>query len=359
MVSTRTIFLAVRGIDQTGRAFSIIDRRIERLIQRQMQLQGISRKAATTEMVKDQNRLLFAMRALDRMAYRMIFAGAAFLTFAAMMGWGIMSIIEKSSMGELVIEDFRRAFDKLITSISEKILEDWGPAIKGFIDWLDSLAENEMFKTIFSGLAIPVTIVLGLMAVTLLVTGIIGKFLALLVGVLETAGFVETGALKAHGVAGFQMAIPILVTFMIGVGLVIAKEAISENIIDPLIDDVIENVGPEYKLSEEDKENLRWIMKPPDIFGGGGGLFGGLLPRQLGTTRIPRTGPILAHEGEWIFNPQLPITPPPQMLGRGAGGPIEINVTQYIDSIGVEADEDRLAQKTAEYIGDEIGRVMG
>lgn len=350
----RDIFLAIRGVDQTGRAFSTVDRRIENLIQKQMKLQGVTRKVAK-QMVADQIAIINKLDALGAASYRLLFAGAAFTMFAGAIAYGIGKIVGASSMGQLYVEDFNRALERLMIALSEAIIEQWGPAIQGFITWLDDLSKNETFKQIVSGVAIPITLVLGLMGVSLLVTGILGKFLAMIVSTLVTAGFISAGTAATITAGVISLAIPAVVVISAVLWWEFAVAEESKEVFNAWIKErdrlILEEGYMPWEADIESMMNLPEVTNPDRK--------GPPKYRQLGTTRIARTGPIIAHEGEWIFNPQLPISTPPQMLGKGAGGPISISITQIIDSIGVEADEERLAEKTAEYIGDKIADVIG
>jgi len=87
-------------------------------------------------------------------------------------------------------------------------------------------------------------------------------------------------------------------------------------------------------------------------------LRGGIFGKQLGTTRVSRSGLAMLHEGESVFNPQLPISKPLQAGGK-SGVVANINITNHIDHIHTEADENRLARKTAEYISGELTKMVG
>jgi len=364
-VSTRTIFLFIRGVDQSGRAFNVLDRRIDNLIRKEMEMGAKSIKVAR-ETVREQNKLLFAMQAIDRAAYRLIFAGAAFTAFAGLMVMGIANIVSASSSGELYMEDFGRAWERLSIAVSEAILEKWGPAIQDFIGWLGDLADNETFLMITSGALIPITIALGVMGVTLLVVGIVSKFATLLFTLLTTVMGIPAGNL-AFGVGlALEITIPILLIFTVGAIFGWLKDQFEKWLEEAFGYTEIENLRKDLGFGsimapQAEKSASIWDWLEENIFGkkptGFDWALGG---GQTGHATIGRTGPMMVHEGEWLFNPQLPISPPPQMRGMmGGGGPIEIIINQYIDSVATEADETRLAQKTAEYLGDKLTEMIG
>jgi len=364
-VSTRTIFLFIRGVDQTGRAFSLLDRRIDKLIKKELDAGAKSIKMAR-ETVREQNKLLFAMQAIDRAAYRLIFAGAAFTAFAGLMVMGIGNIIGASSMGQLYLEDFSRAWTKLSIAVSEAILERWGPAIQDFIEWLADLAENETFLQITSGALIPITVVLGLMGVTLLVVGIVGKFSALLFTVLTTVMGIPAGNIAFGAGLALEISIPILLIFSMGAVFGWLKDEFEKWLEEAFGYTEIENLRKDLGFGsimapQAEKSGSIWDWLEDNIFGKKAtGFDWALGGGQTGHAPIGRTGPMMVHEGEWLFNPQLPISPPPQMRGMmGGGAPTEIIINQFIDSIATEADETRLAQKTAEMIADKLVGMVG
>lgn len=351
----------VRGVDQTGRAFRAVDQNIEKMIQRQMQLHGVSRKVAK-QMIADQIKVQEQLQRLDTAMYRLMFAGAAFIAFAGMIAWGLGNIIEKSSAGSLLMEDFSRVWEKLSISISEAIMEYWGPALTNLVEWLDELAENETFKMVVGKAAIPVVITLGVMGVTLLMVAIVGKFMMLLLSGLVAAGFISAATkatiMTTAAGLGFKIFVPVTVALGLTIVLEWVKSEIERTLEEIIIPEeerrtyrwVKEKVIPRKTVSpvspERDKTVIDWLVS----------LFTG---KQLGTIRIPRTMPIMAHEGEMIFNPQLPITPPLQMRGMGVHGPIIVNLNQYVDTVHTEADIDVLASRTAQAVGDKLTETIG
>ena len=118
MYSVRTIFLMVRGIDRTGNVFRDMDTGMTKLIKKQIQLQ--------------------------RIFSNLIFAGAAFLSFATFLSFGFTRIIGMSSLGALYVEDFRRIMEKLGIVMSELLIKNLRPWIEGFLRWLNhSLASYD------------------------------------------------------------------------------------------------------------------------------------------------------------------------------------------------------------------------
>jgi len=190
----------VRGVDQTGRAFRQIDQRIDKMIKREMELSKVTRREAK-ERIQRQLEQVEAMQNLESASYRLLFAGAAFLTFGAMVVMGLSKIIGMSSAGALYIEDFRTVFHNLGVTISESIIKYWGPAITGFIDWLDDLGRNETFRLIVGGGIVPITISLVLMGLEMVAVGLVGTFLGKMIDALVYAGFVTEKTALAYGPA--------------------------------------------------------------------------------------------------------------------------------------------------------------
>jgi hypothetical protein len=113
---SRTIFLFIRGVDQTGRAFASADKNLTNLQRKQ--------------------------RELLRSAYRLLFAGAAFALFAVKTSQGILSLMERTSQGALVVDDFRRSWDRLLDKLSEKFTEHATPWIDKLIKGMDYLTDH-------------------------------------------------------------------------------------------------------------------------------------------------------------------------------------------------------------------------
>ena len=116
--SVRTIFLLIRGIDQTGRAFERPRKELGELELRQ--------------------------KALARSAYRLLFAGAAFIAFGAMALKGLSGVIQQSTLGKLMADDFRSSWGKLTSAIGESMAKTFAPFIKGFIKFIDLIRGNKL-----------------------------------------------------------------------------------------------------------------------------------------------------------------------------------------------------------------------
>jgi len=355
----------VRGVDQTGRAFDSIGGRIRKLENQQRLLHGKLKKN-WEEGAKVQIQYLKNLQLLEGQFYRFIFAGAAFLAFTGMVVWGLSNVIAQSSLGQLYMEDFSRAWTRLSVSVSEAILEKWGPAFKDLIKWMNDLAVNETFQMIVGEAAIPIILTLGIISVEMLAVGLLGKFLMVLADWFAASGYVSTAVTITQLAGGLKMVVPVTIVLSLLILVALAGEEIRKKIMEQL-GYTAEQIETMWDPLWYPKGYPAGFPRDPEAEGAWWGDFWekfmkglGEVPEfQLGTTGASRTRLGTIHEGEYIFNPQLPITAPLQMgVGRN-GGPIIITINQHIDSVGVEADEERLAEKTAEYIGDKITELVG
>jgi len=350
--SSRTIFLFIRGIDQSGRAFNIIDKRIDKLMKKESTWLDKSKKNMT-ETAKIQLKALNNLKAMEQQSYRMMFAGAAFISFAAMMAGAIGGLISASSKGQLMFEDMQRSWEALSDALSERLLRDWEWVFTGIIGLMDDLSENEIFMALFSATAIPVTIALAVMGASLLIVGILGSFFTKILTPLLLGMGVPATAIAKVGTIGVSIAIPVALSLVL-TGIAIVAKSIGNMIVDALedwgresgvteeklagwragVDALLEHpiLGGGGELSNVIKEFFDWILGNKGVSGAGG-------VGQTGHMAIGKTGPMMVHAGEMLFNPQLPITPPRQMEGLfgRVDKPIEINNTFYVDSIGTEA----------------------
>ena len=165
--SFRTIFLLIRGIDQTGRAFD-----------------GVSKGLATVEE---------RQKALAQSGYRLLFAGAAFMAFGAMATGAILKTLEASTRGSRILDSFGLAIDRLKRNFAESIIDNFGPALESALDTLEQLANNEQFIDIAVKVAIaigPGAVVLG---AAMTATGISFMLVSKLVGLFSAAGLISAG----------------------------------------------------------------------------------------------------------------------------------------------------------------------
>jgi len=192
MASVRTIFLLIRGIDQTGRAFE--------------------------KPKKELNEFQLAQKRLARSSYRLLFAGAAFLTFGLMAAKGLAGLIDETSRGMLYTEDFARSVGRLKKSLSEAFLNNFEDEISNITEQIDRLSQNEFLSGwIANGLALIVglSITAGGIAVAAGLTGLIK--VNLLMPLLSAIGSV-------FGLVGGALGISSLAAGVITVGIILLLE---------------------------------------------------------------------------------------------------------------------------------------
>lgn len=223
--SWRTIFLLIRGVDQTGRAFAGPTRALTKLQQRQ--------------------------KALARSSYRLLFAGAAFLAFGMMAAKALSGLFTMTGKGKLMTDDLSLAWRRFATTVSEQTTKILGPSIMWLTRLLDKLAANPAFAAAIGMTGVGI-VALSLLAAVVAWGGAAAKGLAVLfklggaVAGAAGAGGVQTtmtqflggaaagagikagivaklgsmftaikGAAVTYGAAGLQVAIPVLLTLAI------------------------------------------------------------------------------------------------------------------------------------------------
>lgn len=245
----RTIFLIVRGIDQTGRIFE---------------------KSA-----KDLNNLQRMQQKVSRGATRLLFAGAAFGLFASKAAAGIFSLIERTSQGSLVMGDFNTSFNRLKDSFGEKLTDEASPVIDNLIKRMDDLTGREGTLSWLADITIKATIGIAAVGVGLGMLGLLAKIgfapassLLAALGLIQAAPAGPTAlyeALVAGGALGgetaaagggliagaIQLAVPIVITLVIAWAFKYALEAGTRN---QAIQKFIEEEGPAgpFAMGRED-----------------------------------------------------------------------------------------------------------
>jgi hypothetical protein len=113
----RTIFLMLRGVDQTGRAMDSATKKVETLEEKE--------------------------KMLAQTSYRLLFAGVAFVAFGAMMLGALGSMIGSSSRGQMVMDAFGEAIDRVKRSFSEATLNLFGEQIKDVTKSINELSQDK------------------------------------------------------------------------------------------------------------------------------------------------------------------------------------------------------------------------
>lgn len=169
--STRTIFLFIRGIDQTGRAL--------------------------TDPTKKLTEMELAQQRLAQSGYRLLFAGAAFLAFGAMAAGALFKIVEKSSIGARVINDFGKVFDRFQRGLSEAIIRNYGVELKKLLDTIDSWVKNPENMNLLAGILVTITTITFALGPTLIAAGVTTMLLSKILPLFAQAGFLATATATA------------------------------------------------------------------------------------------------------------------------------------------------------------------
>jgi len=190
--SVRTIFLFIRGIDQTGRAI--------------------------TKPRKDMTDLQKTQADLARSSYRLLFAGAAFLSFGYMATKGLAGLLETSSRGQRIVGDFQETFGRLKRALGERIVDKFGETLISWVDKLAKLSSDPTWTNLTADLVI--TLGLGSIAVgaTLSAVAITAAVIGKLLGVAAFFKLISAGtAATAAGAVA-----PALLGIVIGAVLTVA-----------------------------------------------------------------------------------------------------------------------------------------
>jgi len=188
--SVRTIFLFIRGIDQTGRA-------IRKPTKDMQDLEKQQAKLATS-------------------GFRLMFAGAAFLSFGAMLAKGIAGIVDQSTRGQIIMNDFETVMTRFKNNLSEAFVDKFGETLEDWISALDDLANDELLQGILAGaLKTVLDFTLSLGAFTL-ATGFGAMLLSGLAAALGKLGLTGLSvAVAGAGTALMALMITAILTFAI------------------------------------------------------------------------------------------------------------------------------------------------
>jgi amino acid transporter len=181
----RTIFLLIRGINQTGMAFGDVSKGLQTIEERQ--------------------------KALAQSGYRLLFAGAAFMAFGAMAAGALMGVIAKSTAGARIMDDFGKAMDRFQRGLSEAILKNYGEEIKRLLKTITDWTTNPQALDITAQLAVKgITGTIGLGG-ALLAFGGLKLFLSAL---LPYLGLESAAGVAAIGALG-EIIVPIIIALMV------------------------------------------------------------------------------------------------------------------------------------------------
>jgi len=330
IMSMRIIWVVIRGQNYAGQALKEAGKQVDELKKKQQQL--------------------------AQQARYMMFSGLLMVAMAAMVAMALGKLIEKTSLGALYMADFGTAIEKLMTSAGEAITKEWGPAIEAFLGWLDKLAEDETFKMIIGQTAVPLMLTIGLIGISMVVSGLLATFFSMLLPALIGAGVVPAGTTISASTFFLPLTIALVITLL----WVFAEpigDWINENIATP-VSNALDNIKEEITIGAKKGD---WLSMIIDAFGQWfypEGTYGSWTGKQQGTRFIPKTGPYYLHEGEKV----IPSTGDVGGLGVGVGGAgnyFDVRVAVEIGEVHTEADEDRLAIRVGEKIAKSITDRLG
>ena len=185
----RTIFLFIRGLDQTGRAFGSAQKNMS-VIQK-MQAESLRR------------------------TYRLIFGAAAFALGINKTTQSILGLMERSTQGSLVVDDLNRSIENTKDIFGEEFSVQMTPLLENFMRFVNEFSGNPANV----GIIVTATLALGGIAAVALGTmgiGAVGNLLWVVIGpILEYIGSQLGWAVGMHlFTAGGALAftIPLVVT---------------------------------------------------------------------------------------------------------------------------------------------------
>lgn len=207
--STRTLFLAIRGIDQTGRAFGQVEGKLTKLQK--------------------------AQQKLAKSAYRMLFAGVAFIAFGAMAGKALIGTLEHTTRGSRALSDLSEVFDRFKTRIGERIIDKFGDQLTEWIDKIDTL--SDAWVNLIADLSVTFIEISFTLGVGLISAAVGLKFFGMLVNALLAAKWISTATATAvtAGATGALLTIGIIAILTIGISTIVWQlfpKKIKESIAD-------------------------------------------------------------------------------------------------------------------------------
>lgn len=154
-VSTRTLFLVVRGVymgrplNDLRKDLGDLDKDEKRLIRQQEQMKNTA----------------------YQQAYAQIFQGVAFVAFASMALYAFTKVIEKSKEGKVFMEQFGKSIDSSLSRFGTAFLKILGPFLSGMANLLDIISGFPPALYALSGLLIVGTMLLFAYGATKLLSG--------------------------------------------------------------------------------------------------------------------------------------------------------------------------------------------
>jgi hypothetical protein len=188
--SVRTLFLFIRGIDQTGRAME-------------------SASGGIKQLISDE-------KALAQMSHRLLFAGAAFLTFGVMAAKALGGIVEQTERGSMYMSAFGNAIDRFKTALADAIIERHGERLESLLSTLESLGGKDWLFNIIADVSILVAEFLTEAGGAIVLGALGSRIMLAIAGALKALGFKSVAPAFIGGAALLQLSIGAIITIVIG-----------------------------------------------------------------------------------------------------------------------------------------------
>lgn len=188
----RTLFFGIRAVDQTGRAFSQLDKKLKTLEERQ--------------------------QAIASASYRLMFAGVALAVFGQMAMASLAGTLDTTVRGARALSDYEVAVNRIKKALAQGIMNNFGDAIENTINSIDKMSKDDEFWDTITAIGVPATLTLTVTGVTMAAVGLAGKIFGSLLSMFVKYGWVqEATAIAWAGGAGaaIGMILPVVITFAV------------------------------------------------------------------------------------------------------------------------------------------------
>ena len=210
-MSIRSLFLFIRGIDQTGKAIRGTISNMDALQKKQLELQQSS--------------------------FRLMFAGAAFTAFGALMGKALLGTISHSQRGSVMLNRLGNSFMRFQRALGNKILDRYSNSFENLIDKLYDLSKNEKLLELLSR-GLDFAIAISIVGVGMMIGGLVSMVATTIIGALGLGAGATAFAAGLPGIAT-------LAAIVIGTAIIldVLDIKIFDNVesTDNAFDDIIKN----------------------------------------------------------------------------------------------------------------------
>lgn len=332
----RTVWVAIRGMNYSDRAFREVGGNITTLEERQKQMQRT-------------------------MAITSIAAGAMFIALAAMASYSIGRLMDMTQKGHQIMFAFGKATENMLKSLGNAFVTVLGPSIQMLTSFLNAISRSQPLMAFFAVVATGLITLLSLYGVMLLLRG---------VSTLLSFSFGGLG--KAMAEYAIVSQFPLLATEKLAFTFNVLKASLgSAMLIFMLMNSVAMMLGKNawvlipilgaltiamvaYAVATH-KAALGMAM----LTWGASAILGvaaflaaqaSIPTYQAGTRVIQRTGPAIVHAGEEIRRANQPAT-----TQEATPRHVTWNVTIPIEHVHTEAKFDDVYEKIRRALKDLLG----